>query len=234
MASLHEELIPILLARIVGGELRPGDRLPTNKGLAAEFEMSPASARTGLQGLVDRGVIRVRHGRGSTVTPPGDWNVLDRAVMQAVFEVGDAGELVVEILEARRLLEPQVARLAAERRSEDDLGVLADAVSGMEDHIAATPPRTHANPYAAAEAAFHRAVLDAARNRPLRHMLIPAHRAMELIGAAGERRREGLAERRRVLEAIRSGAGDAAADAMDAHLEAVTAWLRRRRPHRAD
>jgi GntR family transcriptional repressor for pyruvate dehydrogenase complex len=94
------------------GALLPGDRLPPERQLARELGVSRTSVRQALQALAERGVVESRQGDGTYVAAeltapfPGDaiLDVLNR-------ERGVLGD----ILEFRRLLEPQIAALAAQR-----------------------------------------------------------------------------------------------------------------------
>src|SRR5437867_6597662 len=126
----------LLVVDIVSEERAPGERLPPEADLALEFGVSRGVAREAIRGLEERGLVRVKHGRGSTVTPRQSWNVLDPDVLAALLQSEDRSDLVSELLETRKLIEVECAGLAAERATEEDLamiaGALAQAVSSAQ------------------------------------------------------------------------------------------------------
>ena len=110
------------------GELRPGDRLPPEQELAAELGLSRSSMREAVKALEIMRVIDVRRGDGTYVTSlrPG-------LLIEAMSFVLDfhASEDELQVLEARRLLEPQVASLAAERITPEQLAELRTHLDGL-------------------------------------------------------------------------------------------------------
>ena len=113
---------------ILAGDYRPGERLPPQRALAAEFEVNMASVREALKRLQQLRLVEVRHGDATRVL---DWRRsggLEALVLQGSGEQA----LVGDLFEARRLLLVEAARLAARRRSEKQatgLLELAEAVA---------------------------------------------------------------------------------------------------------
>ena len=188
-----------LLGRITGGTYAVGSMLPKEVQLAAELDVSRGVIRECIRALEERGVVRVRHGRGATVLPARAWDVLDPDVFAAVRSAPGGRRLAAEAGEARALVLREVAALAAARGRADALRALAAAVDAVET---AGDDR--------AEAEFERALVDAAGNRPL------ARVAAALAEAAPPAAR--AAGHRGVCDAV--AAGDAAAARA-----AVEAWL---------
>ena len=191
-----------LLGRIAAGTYTVGSMLPKEEALAAELDVSRGVVRECIRALEERGVVRVRHGRGATVLPPRAWNVLDPEVFAAVRGAPGGRRLAAEANEARAIVLGEAAALAAARGRADALRGLAAAVDAIET---ATGDR------GAAEAAFERALTDAAGNRPL------ARVAIALAQAGG--RQPGRPETyRRIVDAIAAG------DAATARAAVVEAW----------
>ena len=176
-----------LLGRIADGTYPVGAMLPKEERLAAELDVSRGVVRECIRALEERGVVRVRHGRGATVLPARAWNVLDPQVFAAVHGAAGGRRLVSEAIEARALVQREAAALAAERSRPEAVAALTAAVEAIE-----TAPDAG---LAAAELEFDRALADAAGNRPL------ARVAAALAAAAPARpaRPDGY---RRVLDAI--------------------------------
>lgn len=160
--TMHQRVVDELGRRLVGGAWEPGDALPVEDALAAEIGVSRGVLREAVKSLVAKGMLHVRPRTGTRVLPPEHWNHLDRDVLRWK-QAEDAATLLRDTGELRRIVEPEAARLAAERAGPDDVRVLYDALAAMED-AAASPGR---GGYVEADIAFHRALLDAGGNRLL-------------------------------------------------------------------
>jgi GntR family transcriptional repressor for pyruvate dehydrogenase complex len=120
MARSYETIVERYVGRIVDGELQPGERLPREEDLAAEFAMSRGVAREAIRALEERGLVRVTHGRGQSVADVQDWKVLDPAGLAAErATAADRAALAerFDALSARRGTRPRdrADALAAER-----------------------------------------------------------------------------------------------------------------------
>ncbi|PPS90844.1 putative HTH-type transcriptional regulator [Streptomyces sp. MH60] len=160
--TTHQRVVHELGRRIVAGVWEPGAPLPVEDALAAEIGVSRGVLREAVKSLVAKGMLHVRPRTGTRVLPPEHWNHLDRDVLRWK-QAGDATALLRDTGELRRIVEPEAARLAADRAGPDDVRVLYDSLAAMEA-AAAAPGRSG---YVEADIAFHRALLDAGRNRLL-------------------------------------------------------------------
>ena len=193
----------LLLGRIAAGTYPAGSMLPKEQTLAAELDVSRGVVRECIRALEERGVVRVRHGRGATVLPARAWDVLDPEVFAAVHGAPGGRRLVGEAVEARALVLGEAAALAARRGRPDALRSLSAAVDAIE-----TAPDELVG---AAELEFERALGDAAGNRLL------ARVAAALAEAAGGTAALGGGQRR-VVDAIGAGDVGAAREAVSAQL----------------
>src|SRR3954468_12779564 len=109
---LHEHLMRVLIADIVGSQVMPGEALPRETDLAAQFGVSRGVARECVRGLEERGLVTVKHGRGATVLDSARWRVLDPDVLRALLASSRGTEVLAEYLECRRILEIEAAGLA--------------------------------------------------------------------------------------------------------------------------
>jgi DNA-binding FadR family transcriptional regulator len=119
VTRLHQEVLDVLLARIVGGDYPVGALLPKEESLAAEFEVSRGTAREALRALEERRVAVVKHGRGARVLPPEEWNALDPIVARALAAGRTRRGFLREVEAYRLVLESEAAALAAERATND-------------------------------------------------------------------------------------------------------------------
>jgi DNA-binding FadR family transcriptional regulator len=177
--------------------------------------------------------VSVRHGRRAVVRPEQEWDVFDPDVLAALVSGDRATHVLAEYLESRRLLEVEAAGLAAERATPEAIQALSDAFDAMR----AGAERARGNPaaeplYQQADIDFHRAIIRAARNRPLARMAEPIHRALSAtFGALARpqsRFERGLPEHDRILEAIKGGDAAGARLAMREHLLTVEGYLHER------
>lgn len=202
-----------LRRQIESGELPPGDQLPGHRGLAVQFDVSLSTIREAVSMLVSDGLISTRAGRGTFVaaTAPIPSRV-GRPLLRAEVE---------ELVEARIMIESQLARLAAERASAEQISTLREAVERM--HEASASPSL----YPDADVDFHLALAAAANNRYLLQAMSDIRALlrddMELGAEAAIRRfgslRISVASHRRLCEAVAAGDADAAEEAAMAIVE---------------
>ena len=230
MARSYETIVERYVGRIVDGELQPGERLPREEDLAAEFAMSRGVAREAIRALEERGLVRVTHGRGQSVADVQDWKVLDPDVLAALLTSSDARSLIAELIECRLICEVDAAALAAERATAADRAALAERFDALSARRG-TRPRDRADALAA-ERAFHEAIVAAAGNRPLAQILRPVLAALEQAGDRLPARRAALEERRQILEAILAKDAGAARAAMETHLRGLARAVSRGRKGR--
>jgi DNA-binding FadR family transcriptional regulator len=221
----------VIVGDIVSGRLRAGEQLPRETDLALQFGVSRGVARECIRGLEERGLVRVKHGKGAAVCDASAWDMFSPDVLAALLEGPQGAEVLREYLECRRLLEIEAAGLAAKRATPQDLATLSDALERM----VASAERAPGNPAAEdlfheADIAFHRAVIVATGNLALARMTERVHRALATarrpLARPAHRLQRGLPEHRRILAAIAQGDPDEARAAMRDHLATVEEYLR--------
>ena len=131
-ASVPDLVFAQLRDAILSGRYAPGERLPTQRVLAAELDVNLASVRQAVARLEQLRLVEVRHGDAMRVL---DWRV--SGGLEALAALGGTDvEIIAPLFEARRLLLVEAARLAAERRTReqsDRLGELASAFGHTPD-----------------------------------------------------------------------------------------------------
>jgi DNA-binding FadR family transcriptional regulator len=131
--SVPDLVVAHLREAILTGRYAPGEPLPTQRTLAAEFRVNIASIREALKRLEQLRLVEIRHGQATRVL---DWRSSGGLEALAVLGAVDP-EVITALFEARRLLLAQAARLAAGRRTEEQarrLSELAHAFSVAPDH----------------------------------------------------------------------------------------------------
>jgi GntR family transcriptional regulator, transcriptional repressor for pyruvate dehydrogenase complex len=150
---LSDRLAALLAAQIEGGGLKPGDRLPTEAQLAATYKVSRSVVREAVHQLRSRALVISRQGAGVFVAPPPLHRPLD--FDPTVLESLDA---VLQVLELRRVLEGEMAALAAERATRAQVAGLRRALRAIEQ----APAQGRLG--VEEDFAFHRAIGEATHN----------------------------------------------------------------------
>lgn len=127
-ARLSDRLAALIEAQIDGGALAPGDRLPTEQKLADAHGVSRTVVREAVHQLKSQGLVRSRQGSGVFVTEPPAHRAL--AFDPKLLESMDA---VVQMVELRRVIEGEMAALAAVRATRSQLAVLKRALAAIDE-----------------------------------------------------------------------------------------------------
>jgi GntR family transcriptional regulator, transcriptional repressor for pyruvate dehydrogenase complex len=213
---LHVHVVDALVPMIASGELAPGSLLPTEPEMSARFGVSRSVVREALRVLGEKGLIDVRHGSGTRVTAPDRWDPLDPLILGALRGRGPSASVLHDLLEARTIIECEVAALAAERADRHERDALNAAVEIMRASLA-DPPR-----FVEGDSAFHLTLLHAARNRVLERMTQPMHEllkyAQALTDAIPGVLTRALADHEAIADAVMRRDPAAARNAMRDHL----------------
>jgi len=213
-APVYELVVDQLRRAIHIGTYAPGDKLPPERELAKRLEVSRASVREAVRVLEGEGYIETR--RGAT----GGVIVLDRAQLEE--KIGPYIRALLpqmeEIFEFRRAVECAAARLAAERRSEDDLANLEAALKVIEDGL-------ETRRFRAADSQFHLGIAEAAGNSWMREAVERARAALWMPVDPHVEHVFGTAQQhhRQILDAIRAHDAEAAERLMAEHLDRTLA-----------
>ncbi|MFD1716706.1 FadR/GntR family transcriptional regulator [Georgenia deserti] len=198
-------------------QLSPGDRLPSERELAALLGVSRPSLREALKLLQAQGVLEIRHGHGVFVSEPRA-----AASLRAALIREDIG--VDELFAMREVLELPAAAWAAERQNTEALAALEEAHAEL-DAYSYTEDLDYER-LRELDAAFHLSIVAASGNRFLRQTTIILHEILAAgmqttlrVPGRVEKSRE---DHRRILEAILAGDVAGAREAAQAHVRA--AW----------
>jgi DNA-binding FadR family transcriptional regulator len=133
--TLVEGVVEQIVAQIQSGNLKPGDRLPSERQLIETFQVGRSSVREALQGLAVMGLIEIRPGHGSFVA---------RHANALVPEIGNPAhsaklqyDMRLHLIAARRLVECETARLAALNAGVDDVALLNERYEAYRDRVEA-------------------------------------------------------------------------------------------------
>lgn len=127
--KLYEEVANHILARIQTEQWLPGCRLPAEERLAKEFDVSRSTIREAVRSLQIAGVLRSRPGSGTFVSENAPVILQTRELADIM---GDPGR-IADLVQARYVLEPQLAALAARTATEEEARALVEIVDRMRE-----------------------------------------------------------------------------------------------------
>jgi GntR family transcriptional repressor for pyruvate dehydrogenase complex len=208
---LYERVVQRLEELIRTEDLRPGDRLMTERELAQKLGVSRTSIRQALTALRVRGVVEVRHGDGIYLVRESS-DLVD-TLAQGLIE---SHAHLPAINEVREAVEPRAARLAARRRTSEDVVAMRDALDRMRTEIA------DGQAGMAGDAGFHHALIAAAHNEVLSAVYEQLGPGVEQSSQASlvrpGRPERSLRDHERVLDAIVAADEEGAELAMRLHV----------------
>jgi DNA-binding FadR family transcriptional regulator len=200
---LRDAVVERLAKKIVEGTYALGAALPNEDELCNQLAVSRSSIREAVRGLAAKGMVESRTRVGTLVLAKDRWSRLDPDVLRWTYEYATDGVFDRSLIEARRIIEPAAAEIAAERATSEDLHRLEEALNIMTENFDIDLERC-----SFADLQFHRAILIASHN----DVLIGLGSAMSAALLASFRRITSLAEshkaaedaHRAVFEAIRA------------------------------
>jgi GntR family transcriptional repressor for pyruvate dehydrogenase complex len=214
--KLTETVAEQLLAAIQ--TLPAGTRVPSERELTKELGVGRSTVREALNGLAMLGILEVRHGQGVFVTgepgPAAEPSSITTALQRGVTH---------EFIEARLIVEVEVARLAAERRTKEDLARLAAAIKKQEARL-----RGDLDALIDVAASFNVLLAEAAHNEVLRAMIesfvsLMVERAPKIYSLDGFAEWD-LQEHQGILAAVRDRDPERACTLMRTHIEELSKY----------
>jgi len=225
-ARLASVVLEELAHRIIGGTFPEGSVLPTEPVLCQQFSFSRTVIREGLKQLEERGLVRVEQGRGTSVLPRDSWNLLDPNVIRIALIYDTDMSLLDDLITVRRILEREMARIAATRLTEAELAVLAENIERMKASY------DDYERFRVLDNAFHAVVMKASGNE----VGLTVVRTIHTFGGATPPLASGASRaalkrtviaHRAIYEALVARDGEAAGELISTHIH--TAWAERKR-----
>lgn len=216
-----DEVVHQIEILVLEGILRVGDRLPGERELAKQFDVSRPILREALKVLEGRGLLKTQHGGGTFVA-----DVIGQVFTRPVMElIGRHQKATLDYLEYRREIEGVTAEFAARRATEADKALLTDLVSRMKT----AHQKDDFEEEAAIDVEFHSAIGESAHNIILLHTLRSCYRLLAegvfynraMIYNLPGARDQLLAQHLAIYDAVMTGNPEAARTAAQAHIEFV-------------
>ena len=213
----YQEVASQLREQILAGDLSAGDRLPTEAELCGKFGVSRSTIREALRMLSSQGLVMTSRGvgGGSSIAQLEHQDISDMLRDSIVLLTRSEGASVAELLEARDLLEVPAARLAAARRTPEQLDRLRETIPASLDKL--DPGRIFQ-----VNRSFHDVILDMTGNRLLHVVTEPLFSVMQSRFLRDRANRafwgEVMADHAAILDAVAEGDAERAGSEMAAHL----------------
>lgn len=209
---IHGTVARDLGISIVSGQYPPGSILDNEVTASDQLKVSRTAYREAVRILSAKGLVEARPKIGTRVSPRKNWHLLDPDVLYWMFQSEPDEQLIADLFELRRIIEPEAAALAAERSSEDHDRIMDRALENMRTHTLATEAGR------AADQLFHSTMLDATGNAFLASLTSGVEAAVAWTTEFKQRKaplhRDALPEHLKVFESIRASDPVAARTAM--------------------
>ena len=211
---VHEEIIAQIRRQLAEGHWKSGDRLPSERDLSERFKVSRASVREAIRALESAGLVRIKNGEGTYVAsgPEAFLSPLVSVLLQQK-------DVYLDIFEARKVIEPEIAALAARRASSEEIHKLEGILEEQARQIAQGESGVEA------DTAFHSLLTQSTKNKiflRLSDAIVDSlHETRERSLHVPGRPARSLAGHREILKAVRAKDPVRARRAMLQHLMAI-------------
>jgi GntR family transcriptional regulator, transcriptional repressor for pyruvate dehydrogenase complex len=222
-----EGAVEQIAERIRHGDLAAGDRLPSERELAAAMQISRPTLREAVRVLAEAGVVAVRPGSNGGIFVVSDYVPLGLLRSKSDLRLGE----VAGVLEARRMIEPRVAQLAAVNAREDDFAALQRIIDAQKALLEEGDVLAHEDRFLQLDTQFHVRIARATGNSTIVSLMRTLLRRLEIARDLAMHEPPVapwvVDVHERTLAAIRSADHDRIEHVMDEHLAAMErAWER--------
>ncbi|NLT95297.1 MAG: FadR family transcriptional regulator [Clostridia bacterium] len=226
--SVYEQVLKQLTAAIMHGDLKPGDKLPSERSLAEMMGVSRTSLREALKMLAAAGMVNIKHGQGVFISEKGSpFNVL----IKFAGKVNIDDDTVRDLFELRKLLETQNAVWACQRAENSVIDNLSEIVEQTLNSLNDT--KDDLVILARQDSEFHTKLAEATGNKVIVRVM---HDLLDLLNdvrcqtlSIPDRPLKSLNEHKEIVEALKSRSVDLVKEKMLVHLNNVEAELLKNR-----
>ena len=217
--KLYEQVAEFIERMILSGEFQQGDRIPSDRDLAEQFDVSRATVREATNQLERQGLVKKRVGLGGTIVSGSiSPATVSESIRKYMLFNSHSPEDVINFI---CVMEPEIAAMAALNATREDLAQLEDALHALEDCFKSRA----IDELSGADVKFHE-MLALATNNVLMHVV---NSSMHLVLKDGlelvkpihnvEVRKCGIYAHREIYEAVAKGDAERAREAMQNHME---------------
>ena len=217
--NVFDHTVKRLQKMIDDGKFNPGEKLPSERELVAQFSISRSVVREALRVLEAQGLVTIRQGKGVYVQKPGL-----QTVLQPVLRLLKDGSITLQnLMQARYLLEPEIVKIASKMITEDQLNRLEQEYRDMIRYL------DYPEKYLEADKTFHSLLVACTGNPVLVIMMWPVitmfNGFIELLYQVPGTPQKVFTAHDTILKALRNHDPEAAEAAMRSHLQEVVEWF---------
>ena len=217
--NVFDYTVKRLQKMIDDGNLRPGEKLPSERELVAQFSISRSVVREALRVLEAQGLVAIQQGKGVYVQRPGL-----QTVLQPVQRLLKDGSITLQnLMQARYILEPEIVKIASKMINETQLLRLEQEYHEMIKYL------DYPEKYLEADKNFHSLLVSCTGNPVLVIMMWPIitmfNGFIELLYQVPGTPQKVFTAHDTILKALRDHDPEAAAAAMRSHLQEVVEWF---------
>lgn len=214
--NVYTAIIERIHSMIVAGEIQPGDKLPPERKLAERFGVSRSHLRQAFQALAERGVIESRQGDGTYLLTNMESGPAVDTLLEAIIAQSD---VLHEIIEFRRMIEPQIASLAARRIDPSTLDRLKVIACDQQLRLLGGGDTKDL------DASFHQILAESTKNRVVGRVMSTIQTIVNESRSewlqSPDRQSTSVEGHLRIIDALETGDPDAASVAMQRHIMAI-------------
>jgi len=159
--KIYKNIVEQIKTMIINGKLKAGDRLPSERELADSLAVSRTSVREALRILESMDLIQCRPGDGNFVKEI----TIDSLAKSIAWKIPLIKGAVLELYEARKIIEPGIVRIAAERATEEDILKMENIVEKQKKIV------ERGESICEVDDEFHRSIAEASKNKMIRKII---------------------------------------------------------------
>ncbi|MCX8124668.1 MAG: FadR family transcriptional regulator [Spirochaetes bacterium] len=129
--TLHQQIVSLLAKRIIN-ELQPGDKLPSERDIAADLDVNRATVREALKKLETLGLIEIRHGEGIFIKDYLSSGNLELFKMMIYLNDTIPFSILQNLLEIRMIIVPQMAAIASQKINKEEIKLFESIVASND------------------------------------------------------------------------------------------------------
>lgn len=208
---LAERVADQIAGLIADNKFQKGEKLPNEFQLAEAVNVGRGTIREAIKILVSRNIVEIRRGLGTFVSEKT--GLTDDPLGLSFIE--DKSRLVLDLMEVRKMIEPDIAALAAKRASEEDVEKIRQACAAVEEKI------YQGKEFVTEDIEFHEVIARSSKNQVVPNVIPVIHSAIEVqIQVTNAKLTEKtIVTHRAIAEAIAKRNPEAAKEAMQEHMQ---------------
>lgn len=216
-APLYEQVVEQIESLIIEGQLKQGERLPAERHLSERFGVSRTVIREAVKSLQEKGLVEIRPGVGTFVH--NSMSEIMRQSLERMVMI-DQQQGLGNLMEVREIFEPQIAALAADKASPENIAAMQEAIKVMDASM------HDVDAFISADHAFHLALAKATQNQLIVSLLdsivdLLTEQRHQIVSKNPEGPKHGQEYHKRILQAVKDRDWKLARRTMFEHLKQV-------------